>query len=138
MEVTAGLVRSGAPGGLEQAGLSMAECGVEELSQLLRVGGALGERELGLLAAGGDRRWPAPQAAGPARCPACRCTRRVQSWLPDDAVDADSLQADQDLFLRAGFQAGGSGDQGAVRLPGAHIGGSLNMSSVSVRRAAPA
>jgi hypothetical protein len=45
------------------------------------------------------------------------------------ALVADSLQVDQDMFLRHGFTATGTGDLGAVRLSGAHIGGSLECDS---------
>jgi len=41
------------------------------------------------------------------------------------ALHADNLSVGQDVFLRDGFEATGSGEQGAVRLFGAHIGGSL-------------
>jgi len=39
------------------------------------------------------------------------------------ALSADRLQADQGMYLTGGFTATGSGDDGAVRLGGAHIGG---------------
>ena len=42
------------------------------------------------------------------------------------ALDADGLQVGQDMFLRGGFTATGSGEDGAVRLLGAHIGGQLD------------
>jgi hypothetical protein len=41
------------------------------------------------------------------------------------ALNADSLKVGQDMYLRGGFTATGSGDYGTVRLSGAHIGGSL-------------
>ena len=41
------------------------------------------------------------------------------------ALNADGLQVEQAMFLRDGFTAHGSGELGAVRLAGAHIGGSL-------------
>jgi hypothetical protein len=41
------------------------------------------------------------------------------------ALRADGLQVDQDMYLTGGFIATGGGDLGAVRLPGARIGGSL-------------
>ena len=42
------------------------------------------------------------------------------------ALFADGLQVGQGMFLRNGFTATGSGDGGAVRLPGAHIGRQLS------------
>ena len=42
------------------------------------------------------------------------------------ALHADGLQVGQGVFLRDGFTATGSGDGGAVNLPGAHIGGQLD------------
>ena len=48
------------------------------------------------------------------------------------ALDADNLQVDRDMVLR-GFTATGSGDAGAVRLPGAHIGGQLNCTAAELR-----
>jgi hypothetical protein len=42
------------------------------------------------------------------------------------ALAADSLQADQNVYLRAGFTATGAGGDGAVRLLGARIGGQLS------------
>jgi hypothetical protein len=38
------------------------------------------------------------------------------------ALDADDLRVEQTLFLRDGFTAVGTGDSGAVRLVGAHVG----------------
>jgi hypothetical protein len=49
------------------------------------------------------------------------------------ALDGDGLVTGQDLFLRDGFKATGSGDDGAVRLLGAHIGGQLNCSGATLR-----
>jgi hypothetical protein len=42
------------------------------------------------------------------------------------ALAADALQVGQDMHLRGGFTATGHGGDGAVRLPGAHIGGQLD------------
>ena len=42
------------------------------------------------------------------------------------ALIADGLQVGQGMFLRGGFTATGAGDDGAVRLVGAHIGGQLD------------
>ena len=42
------------------------------------------------------------------------------------ALHADSLQVDQHMFLRSGFTATGTGQNGAVRLRSAHIGGQLS------------
>jgi hypothetical protein len=56
--------------------------------------------------------------------------------LHDDsgpALLADGLQVGQDIFLREGFTATGGGADGAVRLTGAHIGGSLICDGASLR-----
>ncbi|WP_173139607.1 hypothetical protein [Kibdelosporangium persicum] len=45
------------------------------------------------------------------------------------ALGADRLRVDGDLFLREGFTATGEGEHSAVRLPGAHITGSLDLST---------
>src|ERR1035437_7417636 len=47
------------------------------------------------------------------------------------ALDADTLRIDSDLLLD-GFTATGSGDSGAVRLLGAHIGSQLNASGATL------
>ena len=49
------------------------------------------------------------------------------------ALTADGLQVDQDMFLTGGFTATGSGERGAVRLLGAHIGGQLDCSGAKLR-----
>ena len=49
------------------------------------------------------------------------------------ALDADGLQVGQAMYLRGGFTATGSGGAGAVRLSGAHIGGSLDCSGAELR-----
>jgi len=49
------------------------------------------------------------------------------------ALAADNLQVDQGVFLRGGFTATGSGDLGAVRLVGAHIGGNLDCDGAKLR-----
>jgi len=41
------------------------------------------------------------------------------------ALNAESMQVGQNIYLTGGFTATGQGVHGAVRLPGAHIGGSL-------------
>jgi hypothetical protein len=48
------------------------------------------------------------------------------------ALSGDALQVDQAMFLRAGFTATGAGDNGAVRLRSAHIGGSLDCTGASL------
>ena len=56
--------------------------------------------------------------------------------LRDDsgpALVADNLQVRQDMYLRDGFTATGSGETGAVRLPGAHIGGQLDCDGAVLR-----
>jgi hypothetical protein len=49
------------------------------------------------------------------------------------ALHADSLQVDQDMLMRSGFTATGVGEDGAVRLSGARIGGSLEFDGASLR-----
>ena len=49
------------------------------------------------------------------------------------ALAADRLQVGQAMFLRGGFTATGSGGLGAVRLLGAHIGGSLDCDGAELR-----
>lgn len=49
------------------------------------------------------------------------------------AVDARGLRVDQDVYLRGGFTAAGAGDDGAVNLTGARIGGSLDCSGAVLR-----
>jgi hypothetical protein len=54
------------------------------------------------------------------------------------ALIADGLQVGQSMFLCGGFTATGSGENGAVRLPGAHIGGSLECNGADLPAAARA
>ena len=49
------------------------------------------------------------------------------------ALHADSLQVDQDMLMRSGFTVTGGGEDGAVRLSGAHIGGSLECDGAQLR-----
>jgi hypothetical protein len=49
------------------------------------------------------------------------------------ALNGDSLQVGQAMFLRGGFTATGSGEGGAVRLAGAHIGGQLSCAGADLR-----
>jgi hypothetical protein len=49
------------------------------------------------------------------------------------ALNADGLEVDQAMFLRAGFTATGDGDLGAVRLLGAHIGRQFDCTGASLR-----
>ena len=49
------------------------------------------------------------------------------------ALYADSLQVGQGMFLSGGFTATGHGADGAVRLPGAHIGGNLDCTGAELR-----
>jgi hypothetical protein len=49
------------------------------------------------------------------------------------ALRADSLQIDQSVLLTGGFTATGGGDLGAVHLPSAHIGGSLECDGAHLR-----
>jgi len=48
------------------------------------------------------------------------------------ALQAEGLQVGQNMFLRGGFTATGSGDKGAVRLADAHIGGQLSCSGAKL------
>ena len=79
---------------------------------------------------GDDRRGP------PGRRPHRRQLDCDGARLRNDsgpALIADGLQVGQGMFLRGGFTATGAGDDGAVRLPGAHIGGSLDCTGASLR-----
>ena len=49
------------------------------------------------------------------------------------ALDADGLQVDQAMVARGEFTATGAGELGAVRLSGAHIGGSLECDGAGLR-----
>jgi hypothetical protein len=49
------------------------------------------------------------------------------------ALYADRLQVSQGVYLRGGFTATGSGESGAVRLTGAHIGRSLDCTGAALR-----
>jgi hypothetical protein len=49
------------------------------------------------------------------------------------ALSGDALRVDQAVFLRGGFAATGTGDDGAVRLRSAHIGGSLDCTEARLR-----
>ncbi|HEY6424589.1 MAG TPA: hypothetical protein VIY28_15355 [Pseudonocardiaceae bacterium] len=48
------------------------------------------------------------------------------------ALDGDGLRVDGDMFLTDGFTATGYGEDGAVRLPGAHIIGQLNLNGAEL------
>lgn len=55
------------------------------------------------------------------------------------ALHADGLQVDGQVFLRNNFRAEDASESGAVRLPGAHIGGSIDWSkAVLVNTSGPA
>jgi hypothetical protein len=49
------------------------------------------------------------------------------------ALRADNLQVDRDVFLSGGFKAIGTAEDGAVRLPGAHVHGQLNCTKATMR-----
>ncbi|GAA3068666.1 hypothetical protein GCM10010464_36080 [Pseudonocardia yunnanensis] len=49
------------------------------------------------------------------------------------ALYADRLQTDGDVYFFEGFTAEGSGEDGAIRLPGARIGGELTLQGATVR-----
>jgi hypothetical protein len=60
------------------------------------------------------------------------CTGATLGNDSGPALYADALQVDQDLFLD-GFTATGAGDNGAVNLLGAHIGGDLTCDGADLR-----
>jgi len=60
------------------------------------------------------------------------CTGAVLVNDSGPAVAADSLQVGQDVTLRGGFTATGAGDNGAVNLRGAHIGGRLSCTGATL------
>jgi hypothetical protein len=60
------------------------------------------------------------------------CTRAELRNDSGPALSAGTLQVGQDMFL-SGFTGTGVGEDGAVRLTGAHIGGSLLCDGVSLR-----
>ena len=49
------------------------------------------------------------------------------------ALHAHGLQVGQGMFLREGFTATGAGEEGAVRLTSAHIGGELDFAGATLR-----
>jgi hypothetical protein len=61
------------------------------------------------------------------------CTGADLSNDSGPALNANILQVGQDMFFRDGFTAAGSGDDGAVNLTGAHIGGHLDCSGAELR-----
>jgi hypothetical protein len=75
---------------------------------------------------------------GAVRLPGARIRRQVEctkASLRNDsgpALYADGLQAEQAMFLR-GLTATGAGNDGAVRLLGAHIGGNFECDGASLR-----
>ncbi len=48
------------------------------------------------------------------------------------ALIADSMAVERDVYLIGGFTASGAGEGGAVRFPGAHVGGQLRMTGASL------
>ena len=63
------------------------------------------------------------------------CTGATLSNASGPALTADGLQVGQDMFLTGGFTATGAGKDGAVRLPGAHIGGLLDCTGATLSNA---
>jgi hypothetical protein len=61
------------------------------------------------------------------------CTGATMRNDAGPALHAESLQADQGVFLHNGFEAIGAGELGAVRLVGAHVGGSLDCTDATMR-----
>ena len=60
------------------------------------------------------------------------CTGATLSNDSGPALNADGLQVGQDMYLTGGFTATGAGEDGAVRLLGAHIGGQLDCTGASL------
>jgi hypothetical protein len=60
------------------------------------------------------------------------CDGAAFATTPAPALSGDALRVDQALFLRGGFTATGTSDDGAVRLRSAHIGGSLDCTGASL------
>jgi hypothetical protein len=61
------------------------------------------------------------------------CTGAQLSNGSGAALYADSLRVDQAMLLNGGFTATGAGEDGAVRLSGAHIGGSFQCERAILR-----
>jgi hypothetical protein len=61
------------------------------------------------------------------------CTKAELRNDSGPALRADSLQIDQDMLLTGGFTVTGGGEDGALRLPGARIGGSLECDGAQLR-----
>jgi len=61
------------------------------------------------------------------------CDEAVLRNSSGPALDARGVRVDQDVYLRGGFTAAGAGDDGAVNLTGARIGGSLDCSAAELR-----
>jgi hypothetical protein len=61
------------------------------------------------------------------------CDGAVLSNDCGPALDARGARVNQDVYLRAGFAATGAGQDGAVNLVGAHIGGTLDCSGAKLR-----
>ncbi|MEU1598295.1 hypothetical protein ABZ468_37125 [Streptomyces sp. NPDC005708] len=76
----------------------------------------------------GSVRLPAADIAGDLICCSARLTNPSGS-----ALIADRLHVGGDAWLNQGFHASGRGDQGALQLAGARIGGQLNGSRARLR-----
>jgi hypothetical protein len=59
------------------------------------------------------------------------CTGAILRNDAGPALHADGLQVDHDMFLNHGYMDG-TGDRGAIRLAGAHIGGQLDCSRATM------
>lgn len=85
----------------------------------------------GFIAEGADER-------GAVRLPGARigiqldCSGATITNSCGPALHGERLHVGGDVFLRAGFTAQGEGEQGTVRLTGAHIGGQLDCSDAAV------
>ena len=60
------------------------------------------------------------------------CTGATLTNDTGPALYADGLTVDQGVFFEGGFKATGCGEMGAVRLPGAHIGGNLECTGATL------
>jgi transposase len=69
---------------------------------------------------------------GDARIGRLECTGVLRNES-GPALDADGLQVDQDVFLRDGFQAVGTGEPGAVTMRDGRIGGVLDFTGAVLR-----
>jgi len=70
---------------------------------------------------------------GGARIGMLGCAGAILSNDSGTALNANTVQVDQNVFLGGGFTATGAGNDGAVDLRGAHIGGQLSCAGAVLR-----